>query len=223
MRDVEQERAAPEPLADVPKPPEAEPTVRPERTARPSPVRRGRCETHPSEPQVASCELCGRALCLSCAIPVRGSVVGHECLSKVVEDAPRADPPAVPHPHGDLVAMVGFAVVVVSSIEPWARFGDASGMLGGWRLHWSLLALCAAALGLVAAAAFRSRPRDPRGQTSILLACAAIALLGTVLHGIHPPALSQVAPLGWGLGLAGSLLALLGALWNSLSVFRPPA
>jgi hypothetical protein len=205
MRNVEEERAGPE------------------RAERPAPIRRGRCETHPPEPQVATCDLCGRALCLSCAIPVRGSVVGHECLSKVVEDAPSADPPAVPRPHGDLVAIVGFAVVVASSTEPWARFGDASGMLGAWTLHWSLLAMCGAALGLVAGAAFRRRPRDPRGQTSILLACAAIALLGTVLHGIHPPALSQAAPLGWGLGLAGSLLALLGALWNALAVFRRPA
>jgi hypothetical protein len=220
MRDLEGERGAPETAAKVPLAGEA---ARPERAGRPSPARRARCETHPSEPQVAACDLCGRALCLSCAIPVRGSVVGHECLSKVVADAPQADPPVVRRPRGDLVAMIGFAVVVASSIEPWAHFGDASGMLGAWTLHWSLLALCAAALGLVAAATFRSRQRGPRGQASILVACGAIALLGTVLHGIHPPALSQVAPLGWGLALTGSLLALLGALWYAVSAFRAPA
>ena len=39
-----------------------------------------------------------------------------------------------------------------------------------------------------------------------------LALLGVLLHGIHPPPLSERSPLGWGLAVLGSGAAVVGAL-----------
>src|SRR6266545_746437 len=39
-----------------------------------------RCDLHPASPSVAECQSCGRPLCLPCAVPVRGRVLGVECL-----------------------------------------------------------------------------------------------------------------------------------------------
>ena len=48
-----------------------------------------RCATHPGRPMAASCERCGRALCIGCAVPVRGVAYGPECLGEILgEDAP---------------------------------------------------------------------------------------------------------------------------------------
>ena len=50
-------------------------------------TRTSRCANHPGEAGIAACELCGRWLCVACAVPVRGRVIGPECLASVVEDA----------------------------------------------------------------------------------------------------------------------------------------
>ena len=107
----------------------------------PAAARKGRCSIHSGEDSVAVCDVCGRALCIACAIPVRGSVVGQECLSEVLEDPPPAPDPPGPPPRARAIALGGFLLVVGSSILPWARYGDASGTLGAWTLHWSLVAV----------------------------------------------------------------------------------
>ena len=62
-----------------------------------------RCATHPSRLTVGTCDVCGRPLCVECAVPVRGRVLGPECLSEVLGD----DIPATPAPAS--VATVAFA------------------------------------------------------------------------------------------------------------------
>src|SRR2546421_2881649 len=191
-----------------------EPETHGDSGARPEPAtpRKGRCSVHPGEDSVAVCDVCGRPLCIGCAIPVRGSVVGQECLGEVLEDPPPAPAPPGPPPRARAVAMGGFLLVVGSSILPWARYGDASGTLEAWTLHWSMLALVA---GLAGALLMIFRRRLPWGQkvhSTILVALALAAVVGVALHGLHPPPLSERAPLGWGLALFGSCAALLGAL-----------
>jgi hypothetical protein len=178
----------------------------------PAAPKKGRCSIHPGEDAVATCDVCGRALCIACAVPVRGSVVGQECLSEVLEDPPPPPEPPGPPPRARAIALGGFLLVVGSSILPWARYGDASGWFGAWTPRWSLLALLAALAGAVVMLLRRRTPWDQQVQSLILVALAVVTLVGVTLHGLHPPPLSERAPLGWGLALAGACAALLGAL-----------
>ena len=178
----------------------------------PGTPRKGRCATHPGEDSVAVCDVCGRALCIACAVPVRGSVVGQECLAEVLEDPPEMTVSAGrPSPARALVA-AGLGLTLAASILPWARYGDASGMFQAWTMHWSLVATVAALAGMLALGLRRRLPGDQRVQAVALVVAAALAVLGVALHGMHPPPLSERDPLGWGVALLGSTLALVGAL-----------
>ena len=91
--------------------------------------------------------MCGRPLCLSCATPVRGGLVGPECLATVLDEAP---PPSLRerplHPGiGGRLAILGFALVVLLTLFPWShgRSSGSSGYLAAWTLHWSLIAALA--------------------------------------------------------------------------------
>jgi hypothetical protein len=178
----------------------------------PGTTRKGRCATHSGEDAVAVCDVCGRALCIACAVPVRGSVVGQECLAEVVEDPPLAPVLVGPPSRARGLVTLGFALILGASILPWARYGDASGMFQAWTMHWSLLATVAALVGILALGLRRRLPGDQRLQAIALVAAAAVAVLGVALHGMHPPPLSERDPLGWGAALLGSSLALVGAL-----------
>ena len=197
------------------------PEAEPEEAALPAAVprrepapRRGRCANHPGEAQVATCDACGRPLCLACAVPVRGSVVGPECVAEVVPEVPDAPVPPGPSPRGRTMAAAGFLITLVASLFPWARYGDASGALQAWAPHWSLLAVAASLAGLVVWFVFRRRRGDRLVEATALFVLAGTSTVGALLHGLHPPALSAASPVGWGFGLAGALLALGGAGLN---------
>jgi hypothetical protein len=147
--------------------------------------------------------------------------VGQECLSEVLEDPPPAPDPPGPPPRARAVAMGGFLLVVGSTILPWARYGDASGWLEAWTPHWSVLAAAAALAGAGIMLFRRRMPWDQQVQSLILLALAVLTLMGVALHALHPPPLSERAPLGWGLALLGSCAALLGALRLLEQSIRP--
>jgi hypothetical protein len=178
-------------------------------------ARPGRCSTHPSEPAVASCAICQRDLCLECAIPVRGRVVGPECLRTLVEDLPEQPPPPPPgRPRGDWFALVGFVVVLVASVFRWATFAVGGGGLGeAWRLHWSLLAVTSSALGVVAVVVVRRRGLPARPTAAVYGLLAALVATGLVLHAIHPPPVSSgvVDSWAWRAAVLGAVLALVGA------------
>jgi hypothetical protein len=214
MSDVQETTPGPS-EAEEPEP-EQEKTARRETTAR-----KGRCATHPGEVSVAECDVCGRALCIACAVPVRGSVVGQECLAQVVEDPPPAPAPTRSLSPARLLLVGGFALTLAASILPWARYGDASGMLRAWTMHWSLLAVVAALGGVVVLMLRRRFPADQLLLSVVLVVLAALTLLGVLLHGVHPPPLSERAPLGWGLAVLGSGAALIGALMLLQGVVRP--
>src|SRR5207247_11412591 len=113
-----------------------------------SPVQGARWAYRPVVALVGECDVCGRPLCLTCATPVRGRVVGPECLSQVLDTAPPTRPIAVPVSRtGDLVAAVGFTVVLALSVLPWSH-GLVLGPLSAWSVHWSLVAVASAAIGL---------------------------------------------------------------------------
>jgi hypothetical protein len=184
-----------------------------------------RCATHPTSASVAMCRGCARALCLRCAVPVRGEVFGPECLPTVLGPGGATTPTVVaPRPRDVPFVAIGFALMgaVVGSILPWSRFGDPSGLFGGWGIdpqRWSSLATYPAVLGLVlwfVAAAARRQP--PRWIVLLLLTASAAIVAGSVLHQVNPPPFTH----GWlgpwvtggfgALGLMASALALRGTL-----------
>jgi hypothetical protein len=181
-------------------------------TAGPTTARPGRCVHHPGVAAVGACEICGRAVCVACAVPVRGTIVGPECLAAVLESPPdslRVPPPV--SPVGDWLARAGFGLVVALSLLPWSRFGEGSRILGAWAVNWSLLAAVGAIGGLGLASFARYRPVDPRLTASAYAILALSVALGALLHLFRPPLLSE-ASASPGLALVGSALALLGAV-----------
>ena len=188
-------------------------------------VRPGRCVNHPAVALVGTCEVCGWALCIACAVPVRGRLIGPECLSTILEDVPPPQP-VLPsgRPSGDFLALIGFALVVLLSAFPWSRFGDGSRFFGAWSFHWSLLAALAGMGGFVVAMVARYRTLDPRLETAVFGLAAVIVAVAAMLHYRRPPLLSDstIWPL---FAVVAAALALAGAvvkLFALLSVRRPP-
>ncbi|HEX9124297.1 MAG TPA: hypothetical protein VF984_13235 [Actinomycetota bacterium] len=175
-----------------------------------------RCSLHPGSAAVATCDGCGRRLCLSCAVPVRGRVLGQECLAEALGD----ESPPQPAEGGsrssrvrDLVAGISFTVAVITTILPWSRFGEGAGMFGAWgRPRWSTLTAAAAVLGLLL---WLVRGRAPAlsgaGWNLALAGLGALVALGGVLAGLRPPFASRAWFAPW-LAAATGVVALLACL-----------
>ncbi|HEX2088611.1 MAG TPA: hypothetical protein VHI54_01580 [Actinomycetota bacterium] len=178
----------------------------------PAVARPGRCATHPAAPEVGQCSVCGRALCLTCATPVRGDLVGPECLSAVLDEIPPPTPVPVHVPaSANWLVMGGFGLVALLSIFPWSRYGDSSGFLEAWTVHWSLLAVTAGVAGFAGALWLTRRPADPRIETALYAGLALVVATAAILHLRRPPPLSAsaVAPV---LAIGAALIALAGAM-----------
>jgi len=162
-----------------------------------------RCEAHPGSASVARCARCDRTLCLACAVPVRGTVLGPECLpADVAAEAGATDPPRAPMPRRWLATGLGLAILVCTTALPWTRFGTGSGWFGAWGLplRWSGVA------ALAAVAAFltwvvRRRPGPVAGR--IVAALCAAAAAGAGLAVADPPAFTQAAVAPWVAVVAG--------------------
>ena len=181
----------------------------------------GRCETHPGRPAVGRCESCGRLLCIGCAVPVRGQVLGPECVGEVLgpEAAHEvAVPPRRPRRPGLALAGVGFAGAVAASVLPWSnRFSShETGLFGGWGLSplaWSAVAAVAAVIGAAAWSVVRWRPGRGRMLRWALLALAVLVTAGAVLYLLAPPPFSHPW-LGPWVALGAGAAAVGGLLWD---------
>jgi hypothetical protein len=188
-------------------------------------ARPGRCANHPAVALVGMCDVCGRSLCITCAVPVRGRLIGPECLPEILEDVVSAQPLAHPvRPTGDRLALLGFGLVMVLSALPWSRFGDSPRYFGAWAVHWSLLAAAGGLGGLATVLIGRYRSIDPRLETAAYALFAIVIGVGGALQYLHPPLLSDstVWPL---VAVIAAALALLGAMVKLAalrSVGRPP-
>lgn len=173
-----------------------------------------RCATHPLRLTVGTCDVCGRPLCLECAVPVRGRVLGAECLSEVLgDDIPASTPPRpwrrLRSP-ADRVTGALLAVAALVTLLPWTRFSTGSGFAGGWTfdIRWSMLAASAAVIGLAVWSAFARRPSVAR--TAVILA-GTLVVVGSLLAALNPPPFTKPALAPW-IGLAaGAGAAIVGA------------
>jgi hypothetical protein len=184
-------------------------------------TRPGKCATHPGLAAVGACDVCGRAVCTVCAIPVRGSLVGPECLAAVLEDPPPPEPVRIPRlPEGDWLAITGFALVTLLSLFPWARsLGEESSLFGAWFGHWSLLGAAAALTGLIFAVWTYVRPRDARVEAGAYAGLGALVVIAILLFRFRPPPLSDVRAI-WAAVLVGGLLPILGGAVKVRALLR---
>jgi hypothetical protein len=135
-------------------------------------------------------------MCLSCATPVRGRLLGQECLAETLgadlphEEAGRA------HSRDLRQTVVGaaFAVALVATFLPWSRFGEGAGIFGAWGRspRWSLLAAVAAVAGLLLWAVRRRYGLDRSAWDFALAAFGALVAVGALLAVLRPPSFTRV-------------------------------
>ena len=172
-----------------------------------------RCATHPSRLTVGTCDVCGRPLCVECAVPVRGRVLGPECLSEVLgDDIPSAAPPRPWRRSRSTVdrAIGGaLAVAAISTLFPWTRFSTGSGFAGAWALQvrWSMLPACAAVIGIVL---WLLLGRQPRAARTVAIVAGTLVAVGSLLAALNPPPFTKPALAPWIALAAGATAAILG-------------
>jgi hypothetical protein len=179
-----------------------------------------RCATHPSRLTVGTCDVCGRPLCVECAVPVRGRVLGSECLSEILGDDVPATAPPRPwrRLRSPIDRVIGASLVVaaVATLFPWTRFSTGSGFAGAWAfdVRWSMLPACAAVIGVGIWIGFGRRPKVVR--TAAIVAGTVVAV-GSLLAALNPPPFTKPAIAPWIALVAGAGAALLGAFARSRS------
>lgn len=154
---------------------------------------------------------------MRCSVPVRGRILGAECLPAALGPDLALEPE---HPTRRAPAMlwtgVAFAVAVLASSIPWKRFGPGSGLLGAWGIspRWSMLAAIAAVLGLLiwGTVALRRMSPGPRWVLALRV-LAGLVIAGSVLHLLRPPSFGP-SSLGPWLALLAGILALATTLWR---------
>ncbi len=170
-------------------------------------VRAERCDLHPIRPAIARCADCGRPLCLACAIPVRGRVLGSECLPPPL--AAEAPAPRRGRARPSPLLGVGLGVCLLSTALPWSRFGPGSGPFGAWDgpARWALASAAAATLGalLWLAATLLGHGRLP--AEAVLTSLGAVVALAAAMAIWWPPPFTRPWIGPW-VAIAGGLCCL---------------
>jgi hypothetical protein len=174
-----------------------------------------RCELHPGRPAVGECDGCGRGICLTCAVPVRGQVLCPDCLAEAIgpeaalptpEERRRRDPIA-------LVGVAALAAALLSTLAPWTRFGGVGSWSFGawsWPPRWSLLT-AVAALAAVAYLIAVGRRASRRSIAWVLAVGGSLVSAGSALALLRPPANTDATPAPW-LALAAGAVGLVAGL-----------
>jgi asparagine N-glycosylation enzyme membrane subunit Stt3 len=114
-------------------------------------------------------------------VPVRGRVLGPECLEAAIGPDPSLPeiPQRDPGDRARIATAVCFTAAVVATALPWSRFGAGSGAFGAWSdtPAWSMLAAIAAVAGLALSLAGLFTRRGPaiRDTLATLLGVAVVA------------------------------------------------
>ena len=144
-----------------------------------------KCRQHPGTPAIAECDECGAPLCLGCSVPVRGKVLGPECLP----DDLKIDLPPPSPTRRDRMRFawtgVGAVIGVAASALPWNRSGLGSGVFGAWdsTLRWAKLSgIAAMACLLVWALVSVAGMKPGRTWQGALRVTAVLVGAGAALH-----------------------------------------
>jgi hypothetical protein len=175
---------------------------------------RERCHRHQNVDAVADCAQCGLPLCLECAVPVRGQVLGAECLGIDLVQPPKTKVGFRYLPW----AGIGFALAALSTVLPWRKYGLGSGPFGAWgaNLRWSVLAAISAVAGLIiwSLPMITKKLRRPSPWVAALRLLAALTLVASGMHLLRPPIVGPPSYGAW-VAIAGSVVALAGT-WGPL-------
>ena len=146
-----------------------------------------RCHEHPGVAAIATCEGCGRPVCLTCAVPVRGAAYGIECLPSDVRTGDSVDGRL--RPAALTTAGIALVVALVSTALPWVRQGRWFGAWvwpAGRDFPWSMVAAPAALLGCVVWWSGRRRGSVRRVAFSLAVLGAAVSVGAYLAVGIPP-------------------------------------
>jgi hypothetical protein len=174
-----------------------------------------RCVHHPSRAAVARCSACEEPVCLSCAVPVRGRVLGPECLAELGDPVLTTPPEPDRAVAGSWAAVAGAVVALLATVGPWTRTGAGDRLLGAWvpSLRWSTVAAVAAIALLPAACWFRARGSL---SAAILVILGGTAVVSASALAIAFPPTFQAASWGPWVAAVGGTIALSGATANTL-------
>ena len=180
-----------------------------------------RCVHHPGRAAVARCAGCEEPICLTCAVPVRGRVLGPECLAVELGDPALVVPPEpVASFTGSWATVAGAILAVVATIGPWTRTGAGDRLLGAWvpSIRWSMAAAVASVVLLPLAWWFRTRGSRSGGM---LVALVGLVVVSASALAIAFPPTFQVASWGPWLGAAGGAISVAGAIVSGMMERRP--
>jgi hypothetical protein len=180
-----------------------------------------RCLHHPSRTAVARCSVCDQPVCLACAVPVRGRVLGPECLADELGDpALTTAPDPDRHVAGSWVAFSGAVLALLATAGPWTRTGAGARLLGAWvpSVRWSMVAAVMATALLPVAWWFR---RHPARTGAIVVAIGGTAIAVSAALAIAFPPTFQTASWGPWVAAVGGSIAVAGAVANLVAEPRP--
>lgn len=174
------------------------------------------CTSHPARPAEGTCESCGRAVCLECAVPFRGALRCAACAARAVgeEAEEAADDTAAEWRRWGADRIGGFIFLtgVLLSLLPWDRVGSRTGLLSGWAPRpdpWPLIAGLLLLLGSVTAL----RPAPPTRRSRLASMVLGALAAGTVLLSLPAPDFTVRSPvplLVLGAAVAGTVLGAVG-------------
>jgi hypothetical protein len=180
-----------------------------------------RCRHHPGRTAVARCSACGEPICLACAVPVRGRVLGPGCVAEELGDPALTMPPepdvSVP---GATWTVVGAALTILATAGPWTRAGSGARLFGAWvpNVRWSTTAALASLVLIAVAWWFRSSG-SPVARTLVIVTGLLVAVASALA--IAFPPIFQVASWGPWVAAAGGAIAAGSAIASREPERRP--
>lgn len=174
------------------------------------PVETQRCPRHASSPVVGNCDGCGEPLCLACAVPVRGRVLGPVCLETELGGPPSPSLPADPLPDpARRIADASLLAVLLATILPWSGVGLGAGPFGAWGTddpRWASMVVIASLVGcsLLSMARLRGE-RLTRIADRTVAASALTSTSAAVLAILVPPPYTSPAVGAWVAVAAGAV------------------
>jgi hypothetical protein len=180
-----------------------------------------RCVHHPGKGAVARCGACEQPVCLACAVPVRGRVLGPECLAAELGDPGLTTSLASDRSvTGSWVAVAGAVLALVATVGPWTRTGAGDRMFGAWvpSVRWSMAAAVAAIALLGSAWWFRAQGSR---LASLLVILAGAGVSAAAALSIAFPPTFQAASWGPWAAVVGGAIGAAGAIVNTVLERRP--
>lgn len=159
---------------------------------------------------MANCDGCGEPLCLDCAVPVRGRVLGPVCLETELGDPPAPPMPATPLPDpARRIADAGLLAILLATILPWSGVGLGAGPFGAWGTadpRWASLVVIASMIGCALMSVARLRgERLTRSADRAAAASALVSTFAAALAIVVPPPYTSPALGGWVAVAAGAV------------------